>query len=199
MLGTAGFGPAVLRRQAAVLLTSCLCCCPLLLCPPLSAFAYCSAAWQDLVAYRRQQEADAAALDEAVQQHMLRWRLRRMLRFWQAHVAGCAAGRQALQRMAIAAERQAVASAFTAWRTVVAQRRERLASLTALVASRQRHRAQQAAFQGWCLQVDDSYGARLQAQHAQQVLGRLRLRAVFRVSWARGGIDLREVTTVALP
>lgn len=141
-----------------------------------------AAAWQDLVAYRRQQEADAAALDEVVQQHMQRWRLRRMLRFWQAHGAGCAAGRQALQRMAAGAERRAVAGAFAAWRTLVAQRHERLASLTALVAARRRQNAQQAAFQGWRLQVDDSYGARLQAQHAQQVLGRLRLRSVLRVS-----------------
>lgn len=129
---------------------------------------------------------------------MLRWRLRRLLRFWQAHTAGCAAGRQALERMATGAEQRAVSAAFTAWRSLVAQRQERLASLTALVASRQRQRAQQAAFQGWRLLVDDSYGARLQAQHAQQVLGRLRLRSIFRVSWGgKEPID-RQLSLVVL-
>ena len=72
--------------------------------------------------------------------------------------------------------------AFGAWRACVAQRQQRLASLTALVATRQCQRTQQAAFQGWRLLVDDTYGARLQAQHARQVLARSRLRHVL-LAW----------------
>lgn len=62
----------------------------------------------------------------------------------------------------------------------MAQRRERLCSLGALVATRQRQRTQQAAFDAWRLWTEDRCGARMQEQHARQVLGRLRLQYVLR-------------------
>lgn len=127
---------------------------------------------------RRQQEADQAALTEAVCQHMQRWRTRRLLHTWQQHAASCGQGRLLLERMACQADRRAVAAVFGAWRAQVASQRERLAAFSAQVAVRQAQRAQRAAFQSWRLLVDDEYGARLQLQHAQQVLARLRLRQV---------------------
>ncbi|KAL4431049.1 hypothetical protein ABPG75_006305 [Micractinium tetrahymenae] len=151
-------------------------------------------AWRDMVAFRRQQEEDAAALLDAVCQHMQRWRLRRLLRAWQQHSASCAQGRAALERMAVQADRRAASQALGAWRAHVARRGERLASLAALVATRQRQRAQQAVFDAWQQQTDDRCGARLQEQHAAQVLARLRLRQVFLAwqGWHRERADRRR-------
>lgn len=131
---------------------------------------------------------------EAVCQHMQRWRLRRFVRAWQAHTAGCAAGRQALLRMGAQAERRSVVDAFSAWRTCVAARQQRLASLTALVAVRQRQRCQSTAFTTWRVAVDDGHGARLQEQHAAAVLGRLRVRHVLLAwqGWQQQRADRRQ-------
>lgn len=125
---------------------------------------------------------------------MQRWRLRRLLRGWQAHAAGCAAGRQALLRMGSQTERRAVADAFGAWRTCVAARQQRLASLTALVASRERQRCQASAFSAWRVAVDDSHGVRLQEQHAASVLARLRMRHVLLAwqDWQQQRADRRQ-------
>lgn len=163
-----------------------------LTCPPCPLFG--SAAWQDLAAYRREAEAEAAALDEAVSQHMQRWRMRRLLREWQRHAAGCTAGRANLQRMAAQAERRAAAEAFGAWRALVAQRTQRLSSLAALVAARQRQRDQAAAFASWRLLVEDQHGARLQERHARGVLARLRLQHAFQAwrGWRQERADRRE-------
>lgn len=136
------------------------------------------------MAFRRQQEDDAAALLEAVCQHMQRWRLRGLVRAWQQHTACCTQGRAALQRMAAQADRQATSQAFGAWRAHLAHRRERLASLTTLVTTRQRQRAQQAAFDAWRQQTDDRCGVRMQERHAAQVVARLRLRQVL-LAWQR--------------
>lgn len=151
-------------------------------------------AWQEYVAVKREAAADAAALEEAVGQHMLRWRLRRMLRSWQASVAGCAAGRAVLLRMGDQAERRAVAEAFSAWRACVAARQQRLSSLKALVAVRQRHDCAATAFAGWRTAVEDRHGTRLQAAHAAAVLSRMRQRHVLLawLEWRRQRADRRE-------
>lgn len=147
-----------------------------------------------MVAFRRQQEEDVAALLDAVCQHMQRWRLRRLMRAWQQHSARCARGRAALQRMAAQADRRMASHALGAWHAHLAHRRERLGSLAVLVAGRQRQRAQQAVFDAWRQQTDDRCGGRLQQRHAAQVLARLRLRQVLLawLDWRHERVDRRR-------
>lgn len=167
--------------------------CHLRLTCPATPLPCWGAAWRNLVACKRQQQEDQAALVEAVCQHVQRWRLRRLLRAWQQHAAGCGAGRQLLERMACAAQRREVASAFAAWSAHTARQRERLAAFCSSAATRRAQRAQRGAFHAWRLQVEDERGACLQLQHARQVLARRRLHAALRgwQDWRRQRADRR--------